>query len=99
MWKKFLKSKWHNSSYYMNITFPERLITENIIPRNVIINQGAAINDIFQKCKVSIYKFKKCFVGFSCSLLYWDNFNFTKELLENDHFMVIFLYFLCKIPW
>ena len=22
-----------------------------------------------------------------------------KELLENDHLMVIFLKFLCKIPW
>ena len=28
--------------YYKNITFPERLIVENIIPRNVIINRGAA---------------------------------------------------------
>ena len=25
--------------------------------------------------------------------------NFTKELLENDHFMVIFQYFLCKTSW
>ena len=28
--------------YYINITFPVRVIVENIIPRNVIINQGAA---------------------------------------------------------
>ena len=28
--------------YYINITFPERVIVENIIPRNVIINPGAA---------------------------------------------------------
>ena len=27
--------------YYINITFPERVIVENIIPRNVIINRGA----------------------------------------------------------
>ena len=27
---------------YINITFPEMVIVENIIPRNVIINQGAA---------------------------------------------------------
>ena len=26
--------------YYINITFPERMIVKNIIPRNVIINQG-----------------------------------------------------------
>ena len=26
----------------MNITFPERVIVENIIPRNEIINQGVA---------------------------------------------------------
>ena len=29
-------------SYYINITFPERVLVENIIPRNVIINRGAA---------------------------------------------------------
>ena len=28
--------------YYINITFPERVIVENIIPRNVIINRDAA---------------------------------------------------------
>ena len=28
--------------YYINITFPERVIVENIIPGNVIINRGAA---------------------------------------------------------
>ena len=27
---------------YKNITFPESVIVENIIPRNVIINRGAA---------------------------------------------------------
>ena len=31
-----------NTNYYINITFPERVIVENIIPRNVIINRGAA---------------------------------------------------------
>ena len=30
-----------SAEYYINITFPERVIVENIIPRNVIINQGA----------------------------------------------------------
>ena len=29
-------------SYYINITFPDWVIVENIIPRNVIINRGAA---------------------------------------------------------
>ena len=28
--------------YYINITFPERVIVKHIIPRNVIINRGAA---------------------------------------------------------
>ena len=28
--------------YYINITFPARVIVENIIPRNVIINRGTA---------------------------------------------------------
>ena len=31
-----------NMEYYTNITFPERVIVENVIPRNVIINRGAA---------------------------------------------------------
>ena len=31
-----------NKAYYINITFPESVIVENIIPRNVIINRGAA---------------------------------------------------------
>ena len=29
-------------AYYINITFPDWVIVENIIPRNVIINGGAA---------------------------------------------------------
>ena len=28
--------------YFINITFPDWVIVENIIPRNVIINRGAA---------------------------------------------------------
>ena len=31
-----------NLIYYINITFPDWVIVENIIPRNVIINRGAA---------------------------------------------------------
>ena len=30
------------AEYYINITFPDMVIVENIIPRNVIINRGAA---------------------------------------------------------
>ena len=37
---KSINHQWF--SYYINITFPERVIVENIIPRNVIINRGAA---------------------------------------------------------
>ena len=32
----------YSPKYYINITFPERVIVEYIIPRNVIINRGAA---------------------------------------------------------
>ena len=32
----------HLLGYYINITFPDWVIVENIIPRNVIINRGAA---------------------------------------------------------
>ena len=31
-----------SSNYYINITFPDWAIVENIIPRNVIINRVAA---------------------------------------------------------
>ena len=31
-----------NIVYFINITFPARVIVENIISRNVIINRGAA---------------------------------------------------------
>ena len=34
--------QYHVQGYYINITFPERVIVENIIPRNVIISRGAA---------------------------------------------------------
>ena len=37
-----LKSHVASHIYYINITFPARVIVENIIPRNVIINRGAA---------------------------------------------------------
>ena len=32
----------YSPKYYINITFPASVIVENIIPRNVIINRGAA---------------------------------------------------------
>ena len=32
----------YSLQYYINITFPARVIVENIIQRNVIINRGAA---------------------------------------------------------
>ena len=46
IWYSPQKSKYplyfHIIEYYINITFPERVKVENIIPRNVIINPGAA---------------------------------------------------------
>ena len=39
---KCLPSTKTNREYYINITFPALVIVENIIPRNVIINRGAA---------------------------------------------------------
>ena len=38
----FQRKRFLNFVHYINITFPARVIVENIIPRNVIINQGAA---------------------------------------------------------
>ena len=35
--------------HYINITFPKRVIVENIIPRNVIINLGAPISVLLEQ--------------------------------------------------
>ena len=40
--KVFAEDRSGSERYYINITFPARVIVENIIPRNVIINRGAA---------------------------------------------------------
>ena len=56
---------YQQEQYYINITFPARVKVENIIPRNVIINRGAAevdnhisrddIFDYHQSRKCNIY--------------------------------------------
>ena len=38
----FVNMKSQRPQYYINITFPARMIVENIVLRNVIINRGAA---------------------------------------------------------
>ena len=39
---KIIQTNYCQWWYYINITFPERVIVENIIPRNMIIHRGAA---------------------------------------------------------
>ena len=41
MWEPVFSDQTQSESYYINITFPDWVIVENIIPRNVIINRGA----------------------------------------------------------
>ena len=52
--------------YYINITFPARVIVENIIPRNVIINRGAAevYNHISRDDIFDYHRSRKCNIYF-----------------------------------
>ena len=52
--------------YYINITFPERVTVENIIPRNVIINRGAAEvdNHISRDDICDYHPLRKCNIYF-----------------------------------
>ena len=54
------------SRYYINITFPERVIVDNIIPRNVIINRGAAEvdNHISRDDIVDYHPLRECNIYF-----------------------------------
>ena len=58
-------------AYYINITFPDWVIVENIIPRNVIINRGAAEvdnhvsrDDIFDFHPFDFHPFREWYIYF-----------------------------------
>ena len=55
-----------HDKYYINIKFPERVIVENIIPRNVIINQGAAKvdNHISRDDIFDYHPLRDCYIYF-----------------------------------
>ena len=59
-------TKWTIDCYYINITFPARVIVENIIPRNVIINRGAAEvdNHISRDVIFDYHQSRKCNIYF-----------------------------------
>ena len=43
--------------YYINITFPDWVIVENIIPRNVIINRGTAeVDNHISRDEIFVYQ-------------------------------------------
>ena len=44
-----LSARIKQEMHYINITFPKRVIVENIIPRNVIINRAAAISVLLKQ--------------------------------------------------
>ena len=52
--------------YYINITFPDWVIVKNIIPRNVIIKQGAAEvdNHISRDDIFDYHPFRECNIYF-----------------------------------
>ena len=52
--------------HYINITFPARVIVENIIPRNVISNRGAAEvdNHISRDDILDYHPSRKCNIYF-----------------------------------
>ena len=52
--------------YYINITFPDWVIVENIIPRNMIINRGVAEvdNHILRGDIFDFHPIRKCNIYF-----------------------------------
>ena len=58
-----MSTLWH---YYINITFLERMIVKNIIPKNVIIKQGAVKvdNHISRDNIFDYHPFKECNINF-----------------------------------
>ena len=64
---------------YINIIFPERVIVENIIPRNVIINRGAAEvdNHISRDDICDYHPLRECNIYFIIPNTTLDSFFFT----------------------
>ena len=69
--------------YYINITFPARVIVENIIPRNVIINRGAAEvdNHISRDDIFDYYPSRQCNIYFIIPDRTLDPLLFSEVLL------------------
>ena len=79
------------SIYYINITLPARVIVENIIPRNVIINRGAAEvdNHISRDDIFDYYPSRQCNIYFIIQNRTLDPLSFSEVLLLlNIPFMV-----------
>ena len=72
-----------NRECYINITFPARVIVENIIPRNVIIIQGAAEvdNHISRDDIFDYHPSRKCNIYFIIPNRTWDPL-FSEVLLS-----------------
>ena len=77
-------------SYYINITFPARVTVENIIPRNVIINQGAAEvdNHISRDDIFDYHPSRKCNIYFIIQNRTFDPLFSEVPLLLNRPIMV-----------
>ena len=69
--------------YYINITFPVRVIGENIIPRNVIINIGCASvdNHIPRDDIFDYYPSRECNIYFIITNRTLDPLLFSEVLL------------------
>ena len=76
--------------YYINITFPARVIFENIISRNVIINRGAAEvdNQISRDDIFDYHPSRKCNIYFIIPNRTLDPFISEILLLLNRPIMV-----------
>ena len=76
--------------YYINITFPARVIVENIIPRNVITNRGVAEvdNQISRDDIFDYHPSRKCNIYFIIPNITLDPFISEILLLLNRPVMV-----------
>ena len=74
---------WLTRIYNINITFPARVIVENIIPRNVIINRGTAEvdNHISRDDIFDYYPLRECNIYFIIPNRTLDPLLFSEVLL------------------
>ena len=66
---------------------------------NAIFGMNHVISELHYKWTNIQKHYRKMTIGHVIKKNVLQRDNFTTVLQENDHFMVIFLLYFCKIPW